>query len=75
MNDRIVMFSNAGLSFCYEKSTGKYSVVKEDSGKNEILTYSALSAWTYYIQRVDTIVRRRIAASENKQEVKHGTSS
>ena len=63
----IVMFKNAGLSFCYEKMFGKYSVVDEETGKEEISTYDAMNAWTYYIQRVDTIVRRRIAAAEKKR--------
>ena len=61
------MFNNAGLAFCYDRFKCQYSVVEECSGKDEIVTGDALSAWAYYIQRVDTIVRRRISAAEKKQ--------
>ncbi len=63
-SNMIIMFDNAGLAFCYEKMFGKYSVTDTKTGKEELSTYDALGAWTYYIQRVDTIVRRRITAAE-----------
>lgn len=65
----VVMFNNAGLSFCYEKMFGEYSIVNDQTGKTEVSTYDALSAWTYYIERVDTLVRRRITAAQKKKGV------
>ena len=67
MNSGVLMFNNAGLGFYYEKDSKMYSVVEIFSNKEELTTGDALSAWTYYIQRVDTIVRRRIAESEKKR--------
>lgn len=67
MNNMLIMFDNAGLLFCYERYNGKYSVVNGNTGKEEVSTYDALGAWSYYIQRVDSIVRRRISESDRKR--------
>lgn len=70
MSKPIIMFDNAGLLFCYERDFGKYSIVEARTGNEEISTYDALGAWSYYIQRVDTIVRRRISAASEKKRLK-----
>lgn len=66
MNDYIVMFDNADFKYCYCKRESRYFVLGAN-GSEEISTGDALQAWVYYIQRVDTAVRRRITKAHQAE--------
>lgn len=61
-----VMFNNAGMKFCYDRVTDEFYVLGAE-GSEEIRCADAMQVWTYYIQRVDTAVRKRIRSMKPKQ--------
>lgn len=69
MNNIAVMFSNAGIRYCYDRMNDQYIVFGAD-GKEEIRSGDAMQVWVYYIQRVDIAVRKRIrAAMKNPRQL------
>lgn len=61
-----IMFENAGLRYCYEESSKVYLIITAD-GIIEMSFRNALEAWTYYIQRIDMIVRKRILEAARRK--------